>query len=443
MKIAFLNPPWWTIEDDNLRHGIRAGSRWPFTQKAAYMPDDFCFGQYTPFPHFLAHAGSYTKMLLPDAEVVVRDSVARGESYQKFEEWMVGEKPDWAVLETASASLEHDLRLIRYYADVKWILCGPIDKADHLRIFQECPNVDSIVQGEYDKQVALAIRSSPKSGLSKLILGHDLLTKDEMSSPPYPLWDEDCWDHYADACPKGTTFPQLQMWTSRGCPYKCCFCVFPAVMTGNDPDGTQTRSVRFHSPQWVENYIWDRLSKHKFSSIYLDDDTFNLNNNHTIAISRVMNKIGLPWSAMCRADTIPNSTWEIMKQCGCFGVKLGFESGSQYVIDHIVNKRLDLKKAFETALWLQLDLGINVHTTWTINLPGETDEMRQQTLDTIKRMYDEGAHSTHQLSGTSTIDGTPLSLIAKGQKLEKYDGAIADSTFVVDADGQRKIEQLQ
>lgn len=437
MRIAFLNPPWWTVEDNTLRRGIRAGSRWPFTLNSAFMPDDFVFGQYTPFPHFLAHAASYTKMLLPDAEVLVHDSVARGESYQAFEKWMVTEKPEWAVLETASASLEHDLRLIAYYADVKWILCGPIDKADHERILYGHPNIHAIVLGEYDKQIGNAIH-----GKRATIFAHDLLSRDEIANPPFPQWDEGAWDHYADACPSGTTFPQLQMWTSRGCPFKCCFCVFPAVMTGNDPDGTQTRSVRFHSPQWVENYIWDRLAKHKYSSIYLDDDTFNLNNNHTLAVSRVMNKIGLPWSAMCRADTIPNSTWEVMKQCGCFGVKLGFESGSQYVIDHIVNKRLDLKKAFDTAVWLQQEVGINVHGTFTIGLPGETNEQATETHDFIRRLYDAGGLSTHQLSGTATIDGTPLARIAAGEKLAKYDGATSEG-FVVSPDGQMKVEQLR
>ena len=38
--------------------------------------------------------------------------------------------------------------------------------------------------------------------------------------------------------------PQAHVLTSRGCPFKCIFCVWPAAMTGNDPDGENKRSVR-------------------------------------------------------------------------------------------------------------------------------------------------------------------------------------------------------
>jgi radical SAM superfamily enzyme YgiQ (UPF0313 family) len=445
MKILFLNPPYWELQNfkENhavLRRGIRAGSRWPFTFESAFLPDKFKFGQYTPFPHFLSHAASYTQKLLPEADVVVRDSVARGESYQAFQRDYVIIQPDWIVLETATASLEHDLRIIKALnwpvSPSKWILCGPIDETRHQHILKDHSNVHAIVKGEYDKQVAMAIRGQ------RGIYEHDLLSREEMLVPPFPLWDEEAAMNYWDACPSGNTPPQLQMWTSRGCPFKCCFCVFPATMTGNDPNGTKPRSVRFHSPKWVENYIYDRLSKHKFSSIYLDDDTFNLNNNHTLEICKVMKRIGLPWSAMCRADTIPQETWQEMHSSGCFGVKLGFESGSQRVIDHIVNKKLDLKKAFDTAVWLQKEVGISVHGTFTVGLPGEKPEEAEETLRFIGRLYNAGGMSTHQLSGTATIEGTPLSHIAHGEHLKAYDGAIADENFLVTPDGQMKIEAL-
>ena len=38
-----------------------------------------------------------------------------------------------------------------------------------------------------------------------------------------------------------------------------------------------------------------------------------------------------------------------------FGVKIGFESGNQYVVDNIVNKHLDLKEAAEVVKYLKQD----------------------------------------------------------------------------------------
>jgi radical SAM superfamily enzyme YgiQ (UPF0313 family) len=143
---------------------------------------------------------------------------------------------------------------------------------------------------------------------------------------------------------------------------------------------------------------------------------------------------------MCRADTSTREVWQLMKDSGCFGVKIGFESGSQSVIDEIVNKRLDLAKARETAIWLR-SIGLSVHGTFTVGLPGETEAQKNETLAFIAALYRDGGLDTHQLSGTATIEGTPLAAIAGGAHLEKYPGATAEG-FVVTGDGQAKIEEM-
>jgi len=112
-----------------------------------------------------------------------------------------------------------------------------------------------------------------------------------------------------------------------------------------------------------------------------------------------MKDLNMPWSAMCRADTVSLTTWNVMKDSGCFGVKIGYESGSQRVIDHIINKRLDLKKAFDTTQYIKL-LGIKVHGTFTIGLPGETKEEVPQTHDYIHSL----GLDSFQLSGTTEIE---------------------------------------
>lgn len=739
MKIAFCNLPWFETHNGETRQGIRAGSRWPFTKHLAHDPGHFKFGGYLPVPFFLTHAAGYTQMLLPEAEVVVRDSIARGETYSDFGFFLQSFRPEWLVIETASPSWPHDQEVIRKMIaplGIKVLLCGTLPEAEHQAILDAFPCVHAIMRGEYDKLVAKAIAGG------RGVYQHDLLTATEMLFPPFPIWDNECLDHYWDGCPVGHQPPQLQLWTSRGCPYRClsgdvpvntvlgnipikelsdkfteigvftydpvekralvstaknirklgeneklvrvhfddgthidctpdhkliafkwgnqhtgerewiseaqelepgthvralktsmsgqymsaawtryggekvhrmiaewkigrrlqpseqvhhidhnklnnhpdnllvtsgakehfahhpeisqrmrennptkngmspewiaklslankgkvrsaesreryrlaaikreaaksqeqkksdaakmmagwkksknlrqrdgsgkflsdngvinhrvikvepleglhdvyclevpetgwfyannvlvkncCFCVFPAVMTGNDPDGLGKRSVRFHSPEWVESYIQKMRSQVDFKSVYLDDDTFNLNQNHTLKICATMKRVGLPWSAMCRADTIDRNTWKAMRDSGCFGVKIGFESGSQWVVDHIVNKRLDIAEAHKTCHFLQHELGMKVHTTWTVGLPGEKPEHQRQTLQLIEAMYQDGSHTTHQISGTAVVDGTPLDHIARGEHLVKYDGATNEG-FVASPDGQLKIESM-
>lgn len=449
MNILFSNPPWWESgENDSLRIGIRAGSRWPFTRPSCHAPGFFQFGGYLPFPFFLAAAASYTQRLLSNegvpATVSIRDSIARGESYAQFAAYLRDETPDWLVIETATPSWAHDSRMIAALAKdapgCKVIVTGTTDCALAAETLAAHPNIAAIVQGEYDKQIVKVIAGA------RGLVPHDLLTRGEMADAPFPMFDEACATHYWDGCPKGQRAPQLQLITSRGCPYKCVFCVWPAVMTGNDPDGTRARSVRSQPAGWVEGFIRHRLAAARvagtpYQSIYLDDDTFNLTEKHTLAISAVMKRIGLPWSAMCRADTISREAWQAMKDAGCFGVKIGFESGSQYVIDKIINKRLDLVKAAETARWLR-SIGMTVHGTFTIGLPGETHEQQQETLRFIQSLYDTGALDTHQLSGTAEIEGTPMHTLRTAGHLDKYEGAVMDEGYAPSADGQRKIENL-
>lgn len=438
MKICFSNLPWFESHQGEVRQGVRAGSRWPFTRHAAHAPGHFKFGGYLPYPFFLGHAAGWTQSLLPESVVEVRDSIARGETYADFGLYLQAEKPDWLVIETASPSWPHDQTVIRKMIaplGIKVLLCGTLPESEHQSILEKFPCVHAILKGEYDKLVAKAIQGE------RGVYEHDLLTTTEMLFPPFPIWDEACLMNYWDGCPEGQKFPQLQLWTSRGCPFKCCFCVWPAVMTGNDPLGESKRTVRLHSPEYVEAYIRHMLSKADYQVAYLDDDTFNLNQKHTIAIAEVMGRIGLPWSAMCRADTIDRDTWKLMKDSGCFGVKIGFESGSQWVIDHIVNKKLDIAAARDTCHFLQHELGIKVHTTWTIGLPGEKPEHQRQTLQLIEAMYQDRSHTTHQLSGTATVDGTPLDHIAKGERLAKYDGATNEG-FEASPDGQKRIEAM-
>lgn len=449
MNVLFANFPWWVTEPIKdqpgrafLRRGIRAGSRWPFTMPSAYRPDEFKFGSYLPAPFFLMSAAAYVEKnngIRTPVSVKIRDSIARGESYESFYNYLVATQPTHLIIETGAASWKHDIQVLKdiktLFPAIRIAVAGPTVRSASATT--KPGTVDAWLVGEYEKNALAFVRGA--SG----VLEFDMLTREEMNQIPYPMYDEGCALNYWDGCPQGQDAPHLQLMTSRGCVYKCCFCAWPATMTGNDPDGSKPRTVRFHSAEWVEGHIRDFITKHpEVKCVYLDDDTFNLSNKHTLEICAAMKRIGLPWSAMCRADTSTPEVWRAMKDAGCFGVKLGFESGSQRVVDEIINKKLDLVKATETARWLRKEVGMTVHGTFTINLPGETPEEQQETKDFIAYLYTTGALDTHQLSGTATIEGTPLDRIAHGETLKAFPGAIADAAFAVNHDGVKKVEGL-
>jgi radical SAM superfamily enzyme YgiQ (UPF0313 family) len=442
MKVLFSNPPWWTdtgIGTDQRGNrvqvfgaGVRAGSRWPFTQYIPSPPDRFAFGSYLPYPFFMGYATTYAARQT-GAEVVFRDSIALRESYVAYEAFLTQGRFDYIVIESASPSWEHDGALIQrihvLLPSCRIIVTGPI-ASQGAKILRDFP-VHACVRGEYEKGVVKVLNGA--SG----VIEFDLLTLEEMNAAPFPYYDPTYAHRYWDGNPRGMIPPQAQVWSSRGCPYKCIFCVWPATMTGNDPDGTQKRSVRHYKPDYMEAFLTELVGRYGYRTIYFDDDTFNLGDKHVERMCAVMRKIGLPWSAMCRADTIRMDLWREMKESGCFGVKIGFESGNQEVIDTIVNKRLDLEYAREAVKEIKR-VGMTVHGTFTYGLPGETVT---QMFDTRRYIATLGL-DTLQESGCAEIEGTPLHTLSDARSLEKYSGAKLDDEYVRERDGRVKFDRL-
>ena len=208
-------------------------------------------------------------------------------------------------------------------------------------------------------------------------------------------------------------------------------------MTGNDPLGDGKRTVRQYSPDYIEAFIKEINGKYNFKAIYFDDDTFNIGNKHTENMSEMMGQFNIPWFAMCRADTSKKETWKKMSDNGCMGVKIGIESGSQIVVDKIVNKHLDLKYAQEVVSHIR-SLGMSVHGTFTYGLPGETKENMIET----KKFIQSTEFSTVQESGTAEIEGTPLHNLVKEKELSTYPGANLDKNYDRQIDGGKKWQSL-
>lgn len=442
MKVLFANPPWWSelvthqLQDGSQREiwhgGVRAGSRWPFTQPVQSWPDKRVEGDYLPYPFFLGFAASYARAH-SDAEIHFRDYLALRWSYERFFMHVIEERFDMLVMESASPSWAHDEIIIaalkKHLPALKIVIAGPI--ASNSAAVLQTGHVTAVIKGEYEKGSVRAING--ETG----VIDYDMLSRDEMNAAPIPWNDTEHAHLYWDPNPKSPVAPQAHVWSSRGCPFKCIFCVWPATMTGNDPDGSGKRSVRHYSKDYMIAWLTEWRDKFGYKSVYFDDDTFNLGSRHVENMCTAMEAVQLPWAAMCRADTSKMSLWQRMRESGCYGVKLGVESGNQFVVDHIVNKHLDLQTVRDAVTECK-HLGMSVHGTFTYGLPGESREQMQDTKAFIASLPFDSV----QESGTAEIEGTPLATLREEGSLDAYQGANIDSNYQIDTDGARKWHQL-
>ncbi|UYH50764.1 hopanoid biosynthesis associated radical SAM protein HpnJ [Candidatus Kirkpatrickella diaphorinae] len=188
--------------------------------------------------------------------------------------------------------------------------------------------------------------------------------------------------------------PYISIYTGRGCKSRCTFCLWPQTVGGH--------RYRTRSPEHVAAEI--RLAKQYFPQVrefMFDDDTFTDDLPRAEAIAREMGKLGVTWSCNAKAN-VPYETLKVMKENGLRLLLVGYESGNQQIL-HNIKKGMRVETAREFTKNCH-KLGIKVHGTFIVGLPGETKETIRETINFAK---DINPH-TLQVSLAAPYPGTFL-----------------------------------
>lgn len=421
MKVFLGNSPW---NKPDL-YGVRAGSRWPHFER--------CGDPYMPFPFYMAYA---TAVLEKEGhEVLLVDGVAERISDDEFFKRVEDFSPGLALLEVSTPSIGKDLqdaeRLKKALGkDVPVVFAGPHIEMYRPDFLEKVPMVDFVLMGEYEYTLRelvdkLANGKDPSDTLGVLCRMPDGSVKENPRRPLIENIDELPWparhhlpmDSYHD-CPGGIPCPSLQMWASRGCPFKCIFCAWPQIMYNGS-------KYRVRDPKDVVNEIEHCVKKYGMKSIYFDDDTFNIGKKRIISICEELTSrnLNLPWAVMARADTADFEMLKAMKQAGLQSIKYGVESASQKLVD-ACGKALDLKKVEETVK-ITRKLGINFHLTFTFGLPGETWDTVHQTIRYAKKLSPDSIQFSivTPFPGSSYFDILEKKGYLKSKDWTQYDGS--------------------
>ena len=393
MRVAVVNPPF-------MDGRFSRTSRSPAINKSGTL--------YWPF--WLAYATGALEEAGFDTELL--DCPATGTSEAELLEHLEERSPSLVVMDTSTPSVYSDLRIAsavkRRLPRTMVVLVGTHVSALPKESLRLAPAVDAVAVSEYDRTVVELARAlkegADPAGVPGLVLSSDgALTRTGRRKPiedldSLPMLPEVYARHlrsenYFFAAAR---YPSVMLITSRGCPFKCSFCVWPQVM--------HRGGYRAMSPKRVaEEFLGVAELFPEAQEVVVEDDTFAVDSGRVEAVSEALLEAGnrLPWTANVRAN-LSLEAMRKMKAAGCRLIIVGYESGDQGILNG-VRKGTTVEQNMEFAARAR-KAGLLVHGCFMAGNPGETPQTMERTLKMAKRL----APDTAQFFPIMAYPGTVL-----------------------------------
>ena len=378
MNIAFINPPF--------HPKYSRGSRSPAVTKSGTVY----------YPIWLALAAGFAEkkghnVILIDAPAEVLDLEQTIERLKKF-------NPNLVVVETSTGSISADIKFVESlkssFNNVYTCLVGNHVTALHKEVLEQYLIADSAARNEYEETIVdlantlgngrdfSSIQSLTWRNGSEIIINPQRPPLEDLDNMPFAseIFKRFCnpRDYFFSA----GRYPQMMVYTGRGCPYLCTFCVYPQNFYGHSYRHRSAKSIAAEF-----NYIEENFPE--VVEVTIEDDTFTVYKKHTIEVCKLLIKQNnkLTWTCNVRAD-LDEETMRWMKKAGCRLIIVGFESGSNEILK-LMKKgvRVEQFKAAENAK----KTGLLIHACYMMGNRGETLETMNETLHLAKKMNTDTA----------------------------------------------------
>ena len=378
MKIYFINPPF------KAEYGkFSRESRSPAITKSGALY----------YPLWLIYAAAYCKKC--GHEVLFLDAPAKPlneeESLKIVASKILGDEKILFVLDTSTPSIKSDVafgtELKALYANAFVLLVGTHPTACAEGTLSYSEKIDSIALGEYDyivEELAVALESggdlNAVRGLCYRSPSGEVLRTNPM---PYienldeiPFASEfikeyvDINDYFFPAA----EFPEIQIFTGRGCPFQCNFCVYPQTMHGHKFRARSAENVAAEFECIAHNFP-------KVREVVIEDDTFTSDKKRVLEICNLLieKKLNKKIKWLCNARVnLDLETMKAMKKAGCRLIIPGIESGNQQILNNI--KKGTKVEQFYQYVKDAKKAGLLIHACYMVGNQGETKETMQDTL---------------------------------------------------------------
>lgn len=391
MRTMFLNPPSFEGFDGG------ASSRWPASREI----ESYWYPVWLCYP-----AG-----MLPDSKVV--DAPPHKISIEQTVE--MGKDFELLVLFTSTPGFDVDVKMANMMkvANPKLKVCfvGPPVTVEPEKTLNATDAIDFVVRREFDHQIVDYANGKPLEELPGVSFRKDGVIVNNPERPVIENLDELPWvskvyKRDLDVTNYNVPFllnPFISLYTSRGCPAMCTFCLWPQTHSGHR---WRLRSADDVAAEM--QYIKDNFPEIK--EVFFDDDTFNYQKARTIALCEKLKPLNMTWSCTSRVTT-DYDTLKAMKEAGCRLLIVGYESGDPQILKNIKKgATVDMAERFTANC---RKLGLVVHGDFIVGLPGESRESIRKTIDFAKKLDNE----TIQVSIAHPYPGTEFYEYAKKNDL--------------------------
>jgi hopanoid biosynthesis associated radical SAM protein HpnJ len=380
LKTLFLNPP----SFENFDGG--AGSRWPATREI----ESYWYPVWLAYP-----AGMLEGSRLLDApshHVSAEETVKIARDYE------------FVVLFTSTPGFPGDIQLAQKIKEVnpgiKIAFVGPHVSVLPEKSLRDGTAIDFVVRKEFDyavveyaqgKAVEEILGASYRKNGS-VVHNADRPQLQDLDSLPHVT---DVYKRDLDVTRYNVPFllhPFVSLYTTRGCPAQCTFCLWPQTLSGHPWRKRSTDDVVREMAKAKEH--WPQVRE-----FFFDDDTFNIQKARTIELCAKLRPLNLTWSCTSRVTT-DYETLKAMKEAGCRLLIVGYESGDPQILKNI-KKGATVERARQFTKDCH-KLGLVIHGDFILGLPGETRETIRNTINFAKALDVE----TIQVSVAHAYPGT-------------------------------------
>ena len=408
LKTLFLNPP----SFENFDGG--AGSRWPATREI----ESYWYPVWLAYPTGMLEGARLLDA--PAHHVSAEETIKISQDYE------------FLVLYTSTPGFPGDIQLAGKIKEVnpkiKIAFVGPHVTVLPERTLKDCPAIDFVCRKEFDHSVVEFAQGTPIEGILGISYRQDGAIVHNPDRPQ--IQDLDALPHvtdvyYRDLDPRRYNvpfllYPFVSLYTTRGCPAQCTFCLWPQTTSGHAWRKRSADDVAREMAKAKEYWPWVK-------EFFFDDDTFNIQKARTVELCAKLKPLNLTWSCTSRVTT-DLETLKAMKEAGCRLLIVGYESGDQQILKNI-KKGATLERARQFTKDCH-KLGLVVHGDFILGLPGETRETIKNTINFAKELDVE----TIQVSVAHAYPGTEL------HEFAVKNGFMTSDTKMVDEGGHQMVQ---